>query len=415
MADSRSSARPAVSPPPPTRKIDGDGDYDNDTSDPAPVPSPTPIPPVVYAGYYSCPMLEHLWIGEGGDPSAAFVAAEVATAESGGNPNAISPTNDYGLWQINGSHGAEASLDPLVNARAAISISGNGSDWGAWTTYVSGAYIGRCLPISQWEETPCVTCSYSSSSSSDILSCTLVSLITSLSTLCLRADDVPNFDIADWTKGKVSLFEALGLKGAHYPQLKARLVGPASANSVPLSTFAPQAATTPGSSSGGGPVNSRGMKNPIGKGLIGSRIDMGVDYTGRGPLYALGDGTITNVYNKGWPGGTFIGLHLDSGRYVYYAENIAPQVRVNQRVKAGQLVGYARGTYPFVEIGWASPPGVGTTMAAASGESRLGQSQGDPGKYSTGFGVAFNKLLTALGAPGGQQVNPVQGSNPGWS
>jgi len=29
------------------------------------------------------------------------------------------------------------------NAAAAVSISGNGSSWGAWTTYTSGAYSGR--------------------------------------------------------------------------------------------------------------------------------------------------------------------------------------------------------------------------------------------------------------------------------
>ena len=35
-------------------------------------------------------------------------------------------------------------LDPLGNARAAISISDGGHNWGAWTTYTSGAYSGRC-------------------------------------------------------------------------------------------------------------------------------------------------------------------------------------------------------------------------------------------------------------------------------
>lgn len=89
-------------------------------------------------------MLENLWDTEGGNPGAAFLAAEIATAESGGNSGAISPTGDYGLWQINISHGAEASLDPVVNVRAAIAISGNGTNWGPWTTYTSGAYIGRC-------------------------------------------------------------------------------------------------------------------------------------------------------------------------------------------------------------------------------------------------------------------------------
>jgi hypothetical protein len=93
---------------------------------------------------YSCAALENLWIAEGGNRNADFIAAEIAMAESGGNPNAISPTDDFGLWQINASHGAEASLNPVVNARAAISISDNGTNWSAWTTWTSGAYAGRC-------------------------------------------------------------------------------------------------------------------------------------------------------------------------------------------------------------------------------------------------------------------------------
>ena len=72
------------------------------------------------------------------------MAAEIAMAESGGNPNAVSPTDDFGLWQINGSHGSEATLNPLGNAEAAVAISGGGSNWGAWTTFTSGAYAGRC-------------------------------------------------------------------------------------------------------------------------------------------------------------------------------------------------------------------------------------------------------------------------------
>lgn len=152
--------------------------------------------------------------------------------------------------------------------------------------------------------------------------------------------------------------------------------------------------------------------NPIGRGAGPGRIDMGVDYTGIFDLYALGDGVITNTANSGWPGGTFIGLHLDEGRYVYYAENIAPAVAAGQRVKAGQLVGRARGSYPFTEIGWAAPPGTGETMAAATGQSARGQSEGDPGKYSTAYGVSFSDLVKSLGGPAGITVPPVQGTVP---
>jgi Lysozyme like domain len=106
--------------------------------------STTTVSAVSHSGSYSCSGLESLWKEAGGSSGEAFMAAEIAMAESGGNPNAISPTDDFGLWQINGSHGSMATLNPLGNARAAISISGNGSNWGAWTTYTSGAYHGKC-------------------------------------------------------------------------------------------------------------------------------------------------------------------------------------------------------------------------------------------------------------------------------
>jgi LysM repeat protein len=95
-------------------------------------------------GHYSCSGLEQLWEQAGGSPARAFMAAEIAMAESGGNPNAISPTNDYGLWQINGSNGSLATLNPSANARSAVIMSNNGTNWHPWTTYTSGAYSGKC-------------------------------------------------------------------------------------------------------------------------------------------------------------------------------------------------------------------------------------------------------------------------------
>ena len=95
-------------------------------------------------GMYACSALEQLWEQAGGSSAHAFIAAEIAMAESGGNANAISPTNDFGLWQINGSNGALATLNPLQNAKSAVALSGNGTNWGPWTTYHSGAYFGKC-------------------------------------------------------------------------------------------------------------------------------------------------------------------------------------------------------------------------------------------------------------------------------
>jgi len=97
------------------------------------------------SGNLGCSGLEELWEDAGGAHADAFMAAEIAMAESGGRQYALSPTDDYGYWQINASHGpAEATFNALGNARAAIAISDDGSDWYAWTTYVEGLYRGRC-------------------------------------------------------------------------------------------------------------------------------------------------------------------------------------------------------------------------------------------------------------------------------
>lgn len=96
------------------------------------------------SGNLGCSGLEALWVAAGGAKSHAFVAAEIAMAESGGRQYAHSPTNDFGYWQINGVHGAMATYNPIRNAKAAIAISSNGRNWRPWTTYVTGAYRGRC-------------------------------------------------------------------------------------------------------------------------------------------------------------------------------------------------------------------------------------------------------------------------------
>jgi len=95
-------------------------------------------------GTLSCSGLEQLWEEAGGNASDAFMAAEIAMAESGGDQYALSPTDDYGYWQINASNGALATFDAFGNARAAITLSQDGTNWDPWTTYTSGAYEGRC-------------------------------------------------------------------------------------------------------------------------------------------------------------------------------------------------------------------------------------------------------------------------------
>lgn len=100
--------------------------------------------------------LQDLWKQAGGSPASAAVAAAIALAESGGRPDAHNPKppdDSYGLWQINmlgrlgparrqqfGLSSNTALFDPLTNAKAAVAISGGGSNFGAWSTYTNGAY-----------------------------------------------------------------------------------------------------------------------------------------------------------------------------------------------------------------------------------------------------------------------------------
>jgi len=98
----------------------------------------------VPTGTLTCAGLERLWEDAGGNPAHAFMAAEIAMAESGGQQYALSPTNDYGYWQINSAHGALATFNALGNARSAIILSHNGANWSPWTTYTLRLYVGRC-------------------------------------------------------------------------------------------------------------------------------------------------------------------------------------------------------------------------------------------------------------------------------
>jgi hypothetical protein len=95
-------------------------------------------------GSYNLQELAAIWVRAGGNAAFAPIAAAIAMAESAGNPNATNHnTNgsvDRGLWQINSVHGAQSTLDPLANARAAVAISQNGKSWSPWTTYTTGAY-----------------------------------------------------------------------------------------------------------------------------------------------------------------------------------------------------------------------------------------------------------------------------------
>ena len=96
------------------------------------------------SGTLSCPGLESLWEQAGGAPAEAFMAAEIAEAESSGEQFATGSAGERGYWQINPNHGALSTYDPAGNARAAVELSGDGTDWDPWTTFLTGAYQGKC-------------------------------------------------------------------------------------------------------------------------------------------------------------------------------------------------------------------------------------------------------------------------------
>lgn len=103
--------------------------------------------------------LENLWKQAGGNATAAAMAAAVAMAESGGNPQSTNSnkngTIDRGLWQINSIHGSLSTFDPLSNAKSAVQISNNGSTWRPWCTAWSnglcgGTYLGTGAPYKKF-------------------------------------------------------------------------------------------------------------------------------------------------------------------------------------------------------------------------------------------------------------------------
>ncbi len=146
--------------------------------------------------------------------------------------------------------------------------------------------------------------------------------------------------------------------------------------------------------------------------LTPERIDQGVDYSGYGSIYAIGDGVVLSTVNSGWPGGTFIAYRLSdgpaNGLVVYAAEDIEPLVDVGQSVTAGTVLGAMYEGPEGIETGWADPSGDGTSMASDAGQFS--------GANSTAFGANFSELLASLGAPPGiPQNDPPTGALPsGW-
>lgn len=109
-----------------------------------PPPKPVKKPP---AKAMTFKQVENVWIQAGGNPQAAAMAAAVADASSGLNPNATFTNPDgsvgIGLWLIDKGGLPPGSTDPLANARAAVQLSKNGRDWSLWCTAWSDNACGK--------------------------------------------------------------------------------------------------------------------------------------------------------------------------------------------------------------------------------------------------------------------------------
>jgi len=142
----------------------------------------------------------------------------------------------------------------------------------------------------------------------------------------------------------------------------------------------------------------QGYENPLRAitSLLPQEVDQGVDYCGSGPIYAIGDGVVVNVYDTQWPSGVFISYRLTSGPakglYVYDAENVTPRVAAGERVTPTTVVGILHDAKTCLETGWADPP--------SSPERAIAHLEYN-GKNSTAYGLNFNSLLVTLGARSG--------------
>ena len=119
-----------------------------------PSKKPTTKPTATSSGGMKYDQVENIWMQAGGSPQAAAMAAAVADASSGLNPNATRTNPDktisVGLWLVPKNGVPPGSTDPMANARAAIQLSKNGTDWSQWCVTWSdnncgedgGTYLG---------------------------------------------------------------------------------------------------------------------------------------------------------------------------------------------------------------------------------------------------------------------------------
>lgn len=172
------------------------------------------------------------------------------------------------------------------------------------------------------------------------------------------------------------------------------------------SSSQPPASSSPASSSPAPRRTASGYANPLRavSGLQAQRIDMGADFGGSGPVYAIGDAVITNAIGNspGWPGGGWITYRLTSGPAkgltVYLAEDVTPTVTTGQQVSSSTVIANMYNGGAGIETGWAMPD-------SSSAESQLPEAGGisGGGPFPTAIGLNFERLLESLGVPAGYE------------
>ncbi len=122
--------------------------------------------------------------------------------------------------------------------------------------------------------------------------------------------------------------------------------------------------------------------------LVTGRIDQGVDFTGSGPIVAIGNAKVLRVGAPGWPeGGGVLYQLMDgplAGQVIFVYEGVDATVQAGQTVKAGEQIATFR-PGGSIEIGLADTAGVPLSHAVYS-EGMVTES-----------GVEMFSLLQALG------------------
>lgn len=229
-------------------------------------------------------------------------------------------------------------------------------------------------------------------------------------------------NVPNWQSLPVTV-AAQDVQGSAYPTAYAKWVGEATslastyASAPSISTTGPTYTPGTGTAPGGctpptGTGSAAGYSNPL-RALSPStpnRVDAGVDWDGRGPIYAIGDGTVDLVSCSAavssWSGGCWVSYTLTSGsakgQVVYVAEGITPSgITAGQAVTSSTVVAMFTGS--SLETGWALNST--TDAPLAYGPNVFNNIN------STADGANFNALLVALGAPSGQlMAPPISGS-----